>query len=163
MPLHRDIHWLGRQWAVTGHGLQLISQKLNGAFDVEIAHLWHEPLLATVQAQAWLDKSDFDKALELARTRFADAQSASAASADTDPVLPLIKSILAEPPQKPPPRFEPKPARVANGAAVKAAEPVGPKPAPPNPVQRKLMIVEYRMKGAGSARFVRPWRVMLKR
>jgi len=158
MPLHRDIHWLGRQWAVTGHGLQLISQKLAGAFDVEIVHLWHEPLLATVQAQAWLDKADFDKALELARTRFADAQATSDASANSDPVLPLIKSILAEPPQKPRPRVEPKPARTVNGSVAKAAEPVAPQPAP-----RKLAIIEFRMKGAGSARFVRPWRVMVKR
>ncbi|MBR0758172.1 hypothetical protein JQ604_38830 [Bradyrhizobium jicamae] len=158
MPLHRDIHWLGRQWAVTGYGLQLISQKPNGAFDIEIAHLWHEPLLATVQAQAWLDKADFDKALELARTRFADAQTTSDAATNSDPVLPLIKSILAEPPQKPRPRAEPKPARAVNGSVAKAAEPVAPQPAP-----RKLAIVEFRLKGAGSARFVRPWRVMLKR
>ena len=30
MALHRDIHWIGRQWAVTGHGMQLIDQKLKG-------------------------------------------------------------------------------------------------------------------------------------
>ena len=162
MPLHRDIHWLGRQWAVTGYGLQLISQKLAGAFDVEIAHLWHEPLLATVQAQAWLDKADFDKALELARTRFADAQSTSDAPANSDPVLPLIKSILAESPQKPLPRFEPKPPRPANGSAAKIAEKIA-EPVAPEPAPRKLVIIEFRMKGVGSARFVRPWRVMLKR
>ena len=40
MPLHRDIHWLGRQWAVTGHGLQLINQKQMGYYDIEAARLW---------------------------------------------------------------------------------------------------------------------------
>ena len=37
MALHRDIHWIGRQWAVTGHGMQLIDQKLQGFFDIAIA------------------------------------------------------------------------------------------------------------------------------
>jgi hypothetical protein len=34
MPLHRDIFWLGRQWAVTGFGIQAVNQKLNMQFDV---------------------------------------------------------------------------------------------------------------------------------
>ena len=39
MPLHRDIHWIGRQWAVTGLGMQLIDQKLKGFFDIEVSQL----------------------------------------------------------------------------------------------------------------------------
>jgi hypothetical protein len=34
MTLHRDIYWLGRQWAVTGHGIQAVNKKLNMRFDV---------------------------------------------------------------------------------------------------------------------------------
>ena len=66
MPLHRDIHWLGRQWAVTGHGLQLINQKQMGYYDIEAARLW-EARVSEVQSKAWIDRPDFDKALEIAR------------------------------------------------------------------------------------------------
>ncbi|MGY3482422.1 hypothetical protein ACVW1C_000305 [Bradyrhizobium sp. USDA 4011] len=69
MPLHRDIHWLGRQWAVTGHGLQLINQKQMGYYDIEAARLW-EARVTEVQSKAWIDRPDFDKALEIARGKF---------------------------------------------------------------------------------------------
>ncbi len=36
MALHRDIYWVGRQWAVTGFGVQAVDQRLKGAFDVEV-------------------------------------------------------------------------------------------------------------------------------
>ena len=55
MPLHRDIHWLGRQWAVTGHGLQLINQKQMGYYDIEAARLW-EARVSEVQSKAWIDR-----------------------------------------------------------------------------------------------------------
>ena len=42
MPLHRDIFWVGRQWAVTGYGMQAVDQRLNGKFDVETARLWDD-------------------------------------------------------------------------------------------------------------------------
>ena len=45
MALHRDIFWIGRQWAVTGHGMQLIDQRLEGAFDIEVARLWADELV----------------------------------------------------------------------------------------------------------------------
>ncbi|MFB9266531.1 hypothetical protein ACFFWD_25810 [Bradyrhizobium erythrophlei] len=73
MALHRDIHWLGRQWAVTGHGLQLINQKQMGYYDIEIARLWEAGLIHSMQTKAWINREDFDKALEVARARFADA------------------------------------------------------------------------------------------
>ena len=44
MALHRDIFWIGRQWAVTGFGLQAIDQRLKGAFDIETTHVWDENL-----------------------------------------------------------------------------------------------------------------------
>ena len=31
MALHRDIYWVGRQWAVTGFGIQAIDQRLKGS------------------------------------------------------------------------------------------------------------------------------------
>ena len=42
MALHRDIFWVGRQWAVTGFGLQAVDQRLKGAFDVEGTRLWED-------------------------------------------------------------------------------------------------------------------------
>jgi len=44
MPLHRDIYWVGRQWAVTGYGMQAIDQRLNGIFDIEVSRLWEDSL-----------------------------------------------------------------------------------------------------------------------
>ena len=32
MVLHRDIYWLGKQWAVTGYGIQAIDKKLDMKF-----------------------------------------------------------------------------------------------------------------------------------
>ena len=76
MPLHRDIHWIGRQWAVTGHGMQLIDQKLQGFFDIEIARLWDEALIESVHAKEWVNTADFDKGLALARARYPQAAGA---------------------------------------------------------------------------------------
>src|SRR5882757_8873293 len=70
MPLHRDIHWIGRQWAVTGHGLQLIDQKLKGFFDIEASRLWDDDLVESTRAKEWLNAADFDKALAMARARY---------------------------------------------------------------------------------------------
>lgn len=76
MPLHRDIHWLGRQWAVTGHGLQLINQKQMGYYDIEVARLWEAGVIEAMQAKAWINRADFDEALEIARARFAQTEPA---------------------------------------------------------------------------------------
>jgi hypothetical protein len=69
MALHRDILWIGRQWAVTGHGMQLIDQRLMGAFDIEVARLWDDDLIERLHAKEWLNAADFDKGLAVARTR----------------------------------------------------------------------------------------------
>src|SRR5215211_3450188 len=75
MALHRDIFWIGRQWAVTGQGMQLIDQRLAGAFDIEVIRLWDDDLIASLRAKAWLKAEDFDKALAVARTRHSQAPS----------------------------------------------------------------------------------------
>ena len=68
MPLHRDIHWIGRQWAVTGHGLQLIDQKQQGVFDIEVSKLWDDDLIDSIHAKEWLNAADFYKGLTIAQT-----------------------------------------------------------------------------------------------
>ena len=70
MALHRDIFWIGRQWAVTGHGMQLIDQRLQGAFDIEVIRLWDDDLIESLHAKEWLKAADFDKGLAVARTRY---------------------------------------------------------------------------------------------
>ncbi|SDM91457.1 hypothetical protein [Afipia sp. GAS231] len=107
MPLHRDIHWIGRQWAVTGHGMQLIDQKLQGFFDIEVSKLWDDVLVEAMHAKEWLNTADFEKALAIARARY-----------------PQPAGIVASPAE---PRLVTKP--VAPMAAV--AKPVAPKPEAP--------------------------------
>src|ERR1700761_6823384 len=85
MALHRDIYWIGRQWAVTGSGVQAIDQRLKGVFDIEVSRLWDDDLSDRLRAHAWLKAADFDKALGVARARFPEPPRKS---------RPLVESIL---------------------------------------------------------------------
>jgi hypothetical protein len=69
MTLHRDIFWLGQQWAVTGFGIQAINKKLDGQFDIETSRLWDEDLASSMQQFDWFDADDFTEALAVARRR----------------------------------------------------------------------------------------------
>jgi len=70
MALHRDIFWIGRQWAVTGTGIQAVDQRLRGVLDIDIARLWDEDLVQSRRAKPGVNAADFDKALTVARERF---------------------------------------------------------------------------------------------
>jgi hypothetical protein len=85
MGLHRDIFWVGRQWAVTGFGVQAVDQRLKGAFDIEIARLWDDDLPQRMRALAWLKAEDFENALRVARSRFPEPPRKR---------LPLVESVL---------------------------------------------------------------------
>jgi hypothetical protein len=89
MALHRDIFWVGRQWAVTGAGLQAVDQRRNSQFDIAIAELWDDDLGARMRAHAWLNADDFGKALAAAHRRF-PAPPGKAASAPPEPPYPPI-------------------------------------------------------------------------
>ena len=69
MALHRDIFWLGRQWTVTGHGIQACDQRQWGAFDIEVSQIWEDHVVESLRAKDWLNAEDFDKALAVARKR----------------------------------------------------------------------------------------------
>ncbi|MGN1289072.1 MAG: hypothetical protein ACI4XG_21175 [Bradyrhizobium sp.] len=143
MPLHRDIHWLGRQWAVTGHGLQLINQKQMGYYDIEAARLW-EARVSEVQSKAWIDRPDFDKALEIARGKFAqlapdDLPPTAAVAAPQPPVrvtppaaprAPLDAASL--------PSIEELLARLKSKSAAPPPAAEAPAPRPPRPELPKL-------------------------
>src|SRR4051794_2598081 len=102
MPLHRDIHWIGRQWAVTGHGMQLIDQKLKGFFDIEASQLWEDALIETMRAKQWLNAADFDKGIEVARKRFPKDGAAPSPPAETIAPAPVLQAAPAIAPMAPP-------------------------------------------------------------
>lgn len=70
MALHRDIFWVGRQWAVTGYGIQACNQKQKGQFDIQGSRLWDDGVLERLRAEPWLNTEDFEKALEVARKHY---------------------------------------------------------------------------------------------
>jgi hypothetical protein len=69
MALHRDIFWIGRQWAVTGFGMQAINQKHNGQFDIAIERLWDDDLPNALRGEKWFNPDDFAKGLAVAQAR----------------------------------------------------------------------------------------------
>jgi hypothetical protein len=164
MPLHRDIHWIGRQWAVTGHGMQLIDQKLQGFFDIEVSRLWDDDLIESMYAKEWLNAADFDKGLAVARARYQHppdvvTRPREAAPTAIEPVASLPPVAKPQEPEAPkletvypvelPPAVAELPApAIATSAPVEA-------PSPP--------LTLFRMRYEGRARFVRPWRVVARR
>jgi hypothetical protein len=99
MPLHRDIFWVGKQWAVTGFGMQACDQKQKGKFDIEAARLWEDGLPESMHAQKWLNVEDFDKALAIAREHYPQPRRKAAAVA---PVPQRVSGIEKDPPKPAP-------------------------------------------------------------
>ncbi|MGY2906450.1 hypothetical protein [Bradyrhizobium sp. URHC0002] len=160
MALHRDIFWIGRQWAVTGHGMQLIDQRLEGAFDIEVARLWDGDLIESLRAKAWLKADDFDKALAVARTRHPQSSGA------VGPVPVTAQAPIAPPPAKPEtPKFEtPKPERPAAVQPPSPSKPQVLESPPPVAIEpAKQQSPDLQLKIDGGARFARPWRVWMKK
>jgi hypothetical protein len=135
MALHRDIYWVGRQWAVTGYGLQAVDQKQKGKFDIEASRLWEDDVPESVRAERWLNLDDFEKALAVARKRF------------------------PEPPRKaasPPPKAAPPEEIAPDMGEIKPRESSQQPPAP--------LVHEFDMRIENCpARFVRQWRVRIRR
>jgi hypothetical protein len=144
MALHRDIYWIGRQWAVTGSGLQAIDQRLKGAFDIEAAKVWNDDLLERMRAHAWLNAADFDKALTTARTRFPEPPRQA---------RPLVDSILDL--IHPPPSEPAKPVAAWPESCALPSEPIRSEPpVPPALAAMPVLRAEGRL-----ARFLPQWRV----
>jgi len=166
MALHRDIFWIGRQWAVTGHGMQLIDQRLEGAFDIEAARLWDDDLIESLRAKAWLKAEDFDKGLAIARTRHPQPSGAAAPEPVTAQVPepdPIAPPLLAAKPEAP--KFET--AKPERPVAVQPSQPAEPQvlesPPPVTVEPPKQESPALQMKIDGGARFARPWRVWMKK
>jgi hypothetical protein len=142
MALHRDIHWIGRQWAVTGFGMQVIDQKRAGAFDIEIARLWDDGLLETLREQKWFNADDFAKALAIARKRYPGPPRKSAPSPPVETLLQA--SGVIEPPQE---------SSATETPGIPQANPVEPPKPPP---------LLFQMRTSARARFMRAWHIRFK-
>jgi hypothetical protein len=146
MALHRDIYWVGRQWAVTGFGVQAIDQRLQGAFDVESSQVWDEGLQVRMRKHAWVNGEDFDKALMVARQRFPVPAAKS---------LPLVESVLELIQQPVPgPAQQPTPPPRDDQADLQRAETSARVERP----QAAAPLLQLRTQGR-LARFLPQWRV----
>ena len=92
MALHRDIYWVGKQWAVTGYGIQACDQKKKGQFDIEASRLWVDGVLESLRAEPWLNREDFDKALAAARKHYPEPPRKAA------PVIESVSRVAPSPP-----------------------------------------------------------------
>jgi hypothetical protein len=147
MSLDRDIYWVGRQWAVTGFGIQAVDQRLQGAFDIESSQVWDDGLQARICAHAWVNGEDFDKALVMARQRFPEPAKKS---------LPLVESVLElirQPAVGASVGATPMPPPCDDGGGPQLAETVAPErsQAPQPPLQLRVQ--------GQLARFLPQWRV----
>src|ERR1700686_4247733 len=87
MALPRDIYWVGRQWAVTGYGIQAWNQKQKGQFDIEGSRLWEAGVVESLRAEPWLNSEDFEKALEVARKHYPEPSRTAAKPERNGPEL----------------------------------------------------------------------------
>jgi hypothetical protein len=143
MALHRNIYWVGRQWAVTGHGIQACDQKQKGQFDIEASRIWEDDVLESIRALKWLNAEDFDRALSVARTHSPEPsrKAAPPAPPPETAVLPeLIETVLKEPSLK---------AAIAKASLIEDPQPEA---------QKFAMRVE-----GWPAKFVPQWRVRIRR
>jgi len=124
MALHRDVYWVGRQWAVTGYGIQACDQRQKSQFDIEASRLWEAGVLEGMRALAWLNIEDFEKALSVARQHYPEP------------------SRKAVPPEQ----------------SASGLKDIGPIELPKPAAQKFDMRI-----GGWPARFVRPWRIRVKR
>ena len=153
MALHRDIFWIGRQWAVTGSGMQAINQKHGGEFDIPIERLWDDDLHDAVCAQKWFNPDDFNKGLAVARARYPQSP---AGPAPSQPVkaLPQASATTSEPAAVTPPVIPAVDAPAIVPALV-APEPV--KPEKPVPPFTRMSLLGH------PAKLLRVWRAQRRR
>jgi hypothetical protein len=165
MPLHRDIHWIGRQWAVTGLGMQLIDQKQKGFFDIDIPQLWDEALIEATRAREWLNVADFDKGLDVARTRFGDRRPAAPPPEPVSPSpLAVAQPVAPKVPAAPAPSIVPVEPPCDAATPIRLAKPAGRALQIPDTIEPAISAPrEFQMRFSGYAKFIRPWRVRARK
>jgi len=144
MALHRDIYWVGKQWAVTGYGIQACNQKQRGKFDIESSRLWEDGVLEGLRAEKWINNEDFDNALDVARKYYPEPPRKAAPAKQVRQRTAAVKEARAE-------------ALQAKAPPIPAKQPAieTPKPA-------AQAFITMRIEG-WPAKFVRPWRIRIKR
>lgn len=182
MALHRDIFWVGKQWAVTGYGMQAVDQKQKSRFDIEASRLWEDNLLEGLSEQRWFNPDDFNAGLSIARAKYPESpgnasrenvvakestaaappMSAPQPESGAEPKAELPKTDARPSAAKPPPAIEP----------VKSAAGVEPANSPPNlplnadsakPAQQRI-VAQFNMRiERWPARFTSMWRVRIRR
>src|SRR5712672_1010342 len=105
MALHRDIYWVGKQWAVTGFGVQACDQKQKSKFDIEASRLWEDGALDSVRTLKWLNAEDFDRALDIARKHYPEPPRKAAPPVNVSAPPPKAND-RAEPPKPVVPVFQ---------------------------------------------------------
>jgi hypothetical protein len=105
MALHRDIYWVGKQWAVTGYGVQACNQKQRGEFDIHASRLWEEGVQDAVRSLDWVNQEDFDKAVTAARKHYPEPPRPTppppSPAPPAPPVVPTIHMAAATEPEPP--------------------------------------------------------------
>jgi hypothetical protein len=142
MALHRDIYWVGRQWAVTGYGIQACDQKQKGQFDIEAVRLWDDGVQESLRALKWFNGEDFDKAVSVARKYYPEPPRKA------PPPAPPVSPVKDEVPPPNHPRTAAPPDKPVSQTKV-------PPPQPPKPAVREF---ELRSNGV-RAKFLRVWRI----
>jgi hypothetical protein len=143
MALHRDIYWVGSQWAVTGYGIQACDQKRKGGFDIEACRIWEDDVLQGMHALTWLNIEDFDRAIEIARLHYPEPP--RKVSPPEEGVVGLIETMLKE-----------------IGRKAESQKASGSKESPIEPQMPPLQTFEMRIESC-SAKFVRQYRIRINR
>jgi hypothetical protein len=148
MALHRNIYWVGRQWAATGSGIQACDQKQKGKFDIEAARLWEDGVLESIRTLKWLNTDDFEKAISVARKYYPEPPR------KTPPVPPpaLPEVIVSRLENSVPKNGVAMNGNSKNDVAIELTK------APPKPVARKF---DMRIEGS-RAKFLPVWRVRVR-
>jgi hypothetical protein len=140
MALHRDVYWVGKQWAVTGFGIQACNQKQRGQFDIEASRLWDDGVQDAVRAEKWVNAEDFERAVATARKYY------------------------PEPPRKTPPPVRPAPPlevkRASPPQQARQAKPVPPAESivVPEP-SRKPEPPKFGLRIEGAGKLMPVWRI----
>ena len=143
MVLHRDIYWVGRQWAVTGYGIQACDQKQKGQFDIEASRIWEDGAQEGIRALKWVNLEDFDKAVSIARKHYPEPPpKAPPAQANASG---LLETVLNDARVK----AEGQKAERAKDSSIE----------PPTPTAQTF---EMRI-GSWPAKFVTQWRIRTRR
>lgn len=149
MALHRDIFWIGRQWAVTGFGIQAINQKHEGRFDIPVERLWDDDLPNGAREQKWFNPDDFAKGLAIAQARHPGPPSRPAPPPRPAETLQQAAARTVTPEPAALPVIPAAASSFATIATEVAPEPVKPLEAPPSFSPMRLL--------GHPARLVRVW------